>query len=164
MSIQSEYFLKTKSSVVQLELIEFNHPNTGPFRFVRNKVDGVSAFVDSAYQTFNYYPMKISQLGVRDNLDSGFKIEFGDVNLVLAAQLDAIRAASGFGTKPTVRYWSFRSDDLAVPLYGPFTFEITTISFTKQGAMFEAHAPFANINKTGEVYSLARFPMLRGFL
>jgi hypothetical protein len=30
--------------------------------------------------------------------------------------------------------------------------------------MFEAKAPSLNVNKTGELYTFDRFPMLKGFL
>ena len=67
-------------------------------------------------------------------------------------------------TKPTLRYWVYRSDDLTVPMAGPLVFEVTSVSTKGPSATVEAIAPEKNASTTGETYSFARFPMLRGFI
>lgn len=163
----STYFLNSKSSIVQLELLEVSHPNfTQTYRLVRNAINGVTVTLeDASVRTFNYYPLRIESLGTRDNLDFGIKIDFGDLGEVLPLELDAVAGATnGYQTKPKVRYWTYRSDDLAKPLYGPLVLEVTNFSFNREGASFEAKAPSLNLNRTGEIYKIDRFPMLRGFL
>lgn len=66
--------------------------------------------------------------------------------------------------KPTVKYRVYRSDDLTAPLDGPFTFEVVSIAFKKEGATLQCNAPRLNLVSTGEQYDMDRFPMLRGFL
>jgi len=162
----STYFLNAKSSVVQLELLEVSHPNfTQTYRLVRNAINGVTVTLEDAnVRTFNYYPLRIESLGARDNLDYGIKIDLGDLGEVLPVELDAVATANGYLTKPTVIYRTYRSDDLTKPLFGPLLLEVTNFSFNKDGASFEAKAPALNLNRTGEVYKLDRFTMLRGFL
>jgi hypothetical protein len=92
------------------------------------------------------------------------KIQLGDLGEILPKELDAISAGVGFGIKPTLKYRTYRSDDLSAPLYGPITLEISALTFKKEGAAFEAHAPRLNSTATGELYSTIRFPMLRGFI
>lgn len=166
MSNYSEFFLKSKSSVVQLETLEISHPSfTKIYRIVRNAVEGVTVKLENEiYADFTYYPLQIENAGVRDDLDQSLKINLGDLGEVLPKELDEVSSKDGFSIKPTVVYRTYRSDDLERPLFGPVVLEISSFAFNREGSSFEAKAPSLNINKTGEVYKLDRFPMLRGFL
>lgn len=166
MTTYAEFFLKSKSSVVQLETLEISHPNfTKVYRVVRNAVEGVTVTLEnSTVATFDYYPLQVENAGVRDDLDQAIKIILGDLGEVLPKELDEVSSNNGFGIKPTVIYRTYRSDDLSRPLFGPVALEVSSFAFNREGSTFEAKAPSLNINKTGEVYKLDRFPMLRGFL
>jgi hypothetical protein len=166
MTTYAEFFLKSKSSIVQLETLEISHPNfTKTYRIVRNAVEGVTLILENGSSaTFDYYPLQIENAGVRDDLDQSIKINLGDLGEVLPKELDEVSSNNGFGIKPIVIYRTYRSDDLTRPLFGPVTLEVSTFAFNREGSAFEAKAPSLNINKTGEIYSLDRFPMLRGFL
>ena len=96
-------------------------------------------------------------------LDQSFTISLGDLGEILPAELDAVATADGFDEKPVLIYRTYRSDVLTAPLF-VITLEVESFTFNEQGAVFEAKAPSLNINKTGETYTFARFPMLRGFL
>lgn len=167
MSAYSEYFLNSRSSIVQLELVEITHPNfTQPYRIVRNARDGITVDLadDEQGVEFEYFPLRVEPQGARDDLDASIKVDLGDVGEVVPAEVDAVAEAGGFLTKPAVRYWTFRSDQLGAPIYGPLHLEIPSFSFTPEGSSFEAKAPSLNSNKTGIRYTLEDFPMLRGFL
>lgn len=166
MSNYSAFFLNTPSSVVQLELLEISHPSfTKVYRIVRNAINGVTVTLeDSSVHTFDYYPLQITPTTASDDLDQALKIDLGDLGQVLPTELDAVAAAANFKVKPTCKYRAYRSDDLTAPLLGPLSFVISEISFTKQGASFNAGAPKLNISSTGEIYSMDRFPGLRGFI
>lgn len=165
MSAYTQFFLSTSSSVVQLECLEISHPDmTRAYYIVRNHADGVTAKVDGLNKRFEYYPLKVTRSGSRSDLDHGIRVDIGDLGLVWPQELDAIAAGGRFSTKPKVRYWTFRSDDLNTPLFGPLTLEMVSFSFSKDGASFEAKAPQLNYGQTGEAYVIERFPMLRGFI
>lgn len=166
MSDYSEFFLSSRSSVVQLELIEVSHPSfSQDYRVVRNAVNGVTVTLETlAEATFDYYPLRITSQGARDDLDQAFRIDLGDLGEVLPKELDAVAEADTFSTKPTVVYRTYRSDDLTKPLFGPLRLEVDTFSFKAEGSSFVARAPRLNDTGTGERYSLDRFPMLRGLL
>lgn len=166
MTTYAEYLLNSSRSVIEYETVEISHPNfTQTYRVVRNAVAGLTAKVETGItSTFQYYPLKISASGARDNLDCSLTFQLGDLGEVLPAEMDAIDAASGWTTKPTVIYRTFRSDDLTAPMFGPITLEVVDFSFKREGCQFEARAPWLNVVKTGELYDLDRFPMLRGFL
>ena len=161
-----EYFLNSDRDVVRLELVEISHPAfTQVYRRVRNARDGVTVTLEDGSQAaFDYYPMAITELSDQANLDTGVRIDFGDLGEVLPRELDAAYAADLMNIKPRVVYRAYRSDDLSAPMIGPLHLEAPTFSFKAEGASFEAAAPYVNNNKTGETYNLARFPMLRGFM
>lgn len=166
MSDYTEFFLNSSSSVAKLETLEIYHPNfSKPYRLVRNAVDGITASIETGEMVvFDYYPMRITATGTSDDLDTGVRIDLGDLGELLPSEFDAVAAAGGFGIKPILKYREYRSDNLNFVLNGPIVLEVRTFSFKREGASFEAKAPSLNINKTGEVYTFDRFPMLRGFL
>lgn len=160
------YFLDSDRSVVRLELLEISHPSfTQVYRRQRNVREGVTVTLeDDTEAEFPYYPLAITELGDQANLDTGLRIDFGDLGEVLPRELDAAYADDSMDVKPIVIYRAYRSDDLSAPLVGPLRLEAKSFSFQRTGASFEAAAPYVNNNKTGETYNMTRFPMLRGFL
>jgi hypothetical protein len=166
MTTYAEFFLNSRSSVVQLETLEISHPNfTKVYRIVRNAVKGITATLETgSIVIFDYYPLRIENNGSRDDLDQSLTITLGDLGEVLPLELDSVASAQGFNEKPVVTYRTYRSDDLTQPLFGPVILEVESFAFNREGSTFTAKAPSLNINKTGELYKLERFPMLRGFL
>lgn len=160
------YFLNSGSDVVAFECIEISHPAfTQTYRRVRNHRDGISVVLETGEGAiFDWYPMQIEELGDSADLDNGVRISFGDLGEVLPRELDAVLEADLMAVKPTVVYRVFRSDDLSAPMIGPINLEATSFSFNKQGATFEASAPYVNRNRTGETYGLSRFYTLRSML
>ena len=166
MSDYTEFFLNSNSSVVQLELLEISHSLFSKvYRIVRNAVNGVTVTHETsvAYE-YSYYPTKIESKGVRDDLDNAIQITVGDLGMVIPNELDLVSAGNGYSEKPKCTYRTYKSNNLAGPLFGPLKLEIDAFAFNKEGATFLARAPSLNVNKTGELYLLERFPMLRGFL
>lgn len=161
----AEFFLNSRSDVVEFELLELSHPAfMQTHRVVRNSREGVTVTLDGTQQTFQYYPVRIDEQTTRDNLDFSLKLSFGDLGEVLPAEMDAVEEADGYATKPTIRYIIYRSDDLTAPIFGPLILEAKAFTFNRDGATFDAKAPDLNVLKTGELYRFNRFPMLKGFL
>lgn len=167
MSRYAEFFLASRADVVQLDLIEISHPDFSQvYRIVRNAVDGVTVNLGPGEEAafFQWYPIGLSAIGATDDMDAALRIEFADLGEVIPEELDRIDEAGGWLIKPAVRYWSFRSDDLTAPLIGPLELEIGEMGGNDTGTGFEARAPQINASRTGERYTLDRFPMLRGAL
>jgi hypothetical protein len=164
MSNYSQFFLNSSSHVVQLELLEISHPDFSQvYRIVRNAINGVTVTLeDASSHTFDYYPVKITPTGSSNDLDQKIELQFGDLGEILPMELD--RVLERPSTKPTLLYRTYRSDDLTAPLFGPQKFQINMITFKKEGALMEATAARLNLNTTGEVYTMDRFPILNGFL
>lgn len=166
MSNYSQFFLNSQGNIVQLETVEISHPSfSQTYRIVRNAIQGMSATLeDATLGVFQYYPLRLTPTKASDDLDQVIKTELGDLGQVIPQELDNVNAAGTFLTKPVFKYRTFRSDDLSAPLFGPLTLQVSNLSFTKQGCSFDAAAPTINVNSTGEVYTINRFPMLKGFL
>lgn len=166
MSEYSEFFLNSKSSVVQLDCVEISHSSfTQTYRVVRNATLGITVkHEDGSDYEYEYYPFDISAEGVRDDLDQIIKIAFGDLGEIIPNEIDAVKAANNTKELPKVVYRTYRSDDLDNVLYGPVVLEVKDFPFTHNGCSFAARAPSLNIKRTGEAYTLPRFPALRGLL
>lgn len=167
MSSYTEYFLNSNATVVQLETLEISHPSFSKvYRIVRNAMNGITAKLEDGVTmaTFEYYPLQLKQTGSSDDLDQKLQIDLGDLGETIPTEIDNCFAAATMLTKPTVLYRVYRSDDLTQPLDGPFRYELTTLGQKIEGASFAAEAPRLNNSRTGDVYTLTRFPMLTGFL
>jgi len=166
MSAYSEYFLSRSRRVVGLQLLEISHPNFSQTYYkVRNARGGVTVTLEnSSVQLFDYLPMRITQIKATDDLDTGITVIMRDVGVTLPKEIDNVDVNDGYGVQPTVIYRLYRSDQLGAPLYGPIPLKVRVVTFDRGGLTFEAIAPRLNYNKTGELYTFDRFPMLRGFL
>ena len=161
MSSLTEYFLNRPATVDKYECLSISHPSfSKTYNIVRNARLGITA--ESI--VYEYYPLEIKSLGARPNLDSGFKINLGDLGEILPVELDNVATADTLNTKPVVIWRTYQSDDLTQPLQGPLTLEISDFAFTHGACSFDAKAPSLNNNRTGENYSIAKFPMLRGVM
>lgn len=160
------FFLNSRTSVAYLETLEISHPNfTQTHRIVSNAADGVTVTLETgARAAFVFLPVRVRPTGSGDDLDQIIRVDLGDLGEIIPAELDAVAAAEGFSVKPTVLYRVYRSDDLTAPLLGPLRLEVHNLNSNQDGSSFEARAPALNLNRTGELYRLERFPMLRGFL
>jgi hypothetical protein len=166
MSNYSEFFLKSSSKVVQLELLEISHPSWSKvYRVVRNAVNGVTVQLeDYSTQTFEYYPTKIDFEGDKDDLDQKYNILFGDLGEILPLELDRMLAANTINIKPKIVYRLYRSDRLSSPMTSPVRLEVQDFTFNQDGCNIHATAPSLNLLQTGEEYTTDRFPTLLSYL
>ena len=134
----TEYFFNRTADIGRFECLSISHPSfSKTYHVVRNSRLGLTAEgVD-----YEYYPLEIVSLGARPNLDSGFKINMGDLGEIIPAEVDLVASDDDFATKPVVIWRTYRSDDLAQPLQGPLTLEVKELAFKREGCSFEAKAP-----------------------
>ncbi len=157
-----DFFLGSRSDVVELDLLEITHPNfTKPYRFARNAVEGIT-LQDGRF--FQYYPAKIKTISGEDNLDYGINVSLGDLSEVLPPEIKQLRATDNLSIKPTVSHWVYRSDDLSAPMKQSINLELDDFSFNHESSFFVAKAPTLNNSKTGRVYNVEDFPMMESFL
>lgn len=166
MSDRSEFYLSGARSVARIELMEVTHPNfTKDYYLCRNVVEGVNVVLEDARRVyFGFYPIQIAPTTVSDDLDRGFTLTIGDTGDTLPTEIEAVYNADGFRVRPKFVYREYRSDNLTVPLAGPLNLEIADVTEGIEGFTFVASSPGANYSKTGELYRIDRFIMLRGTL
>lgn len=166
MSKYSEFFFNSSSNVVNIETFEISHPSfSKTYWIVRNAMNGITANLeDGTSQTFDYYPLQVKRTGASDDLDQKLEVQLGDLGMVIPQEIARCHAAGTMSTKPTLKYRAYRSDDLNSPMDGPFRFEVTTVPRKRAASALQAGAPRLNSNRTGETYTMLRFPMLRAFL
>lgn len=162
----AEFYLGSKRSVVQLDCLEIGHPSfSKTYRVVRNACNGITVdHEDTLPYVYDYYPLRLQRTGAADDLDSTLQVTLGDLGELVSSEIDHVRAADTFHIRPTVNFRQYRSDDLTGPIWGPYRFEAPTFQMTREGTVFTAQAPKLNLVTTGKLYSMDRFPMLRGFL
>lgn len=166
MSQYSEFFLRASGGVVALECFELAHPDfSETYRIVLQSCTGIRVrHEDGLYYDYQYCPAATKDSGNSGDLDQKLQIGFGDLGEIIPKELDRVKAADNFVVKPTVRYRIYRSDDLDNAMVGPAILQGTNFTRDFSGSNFEAHAPYLNITRTGEFFSLTNFPGLRGFL
>lgn len=167
MSEYSEFFLGSGPHVVHLELIEISHARfTQTYRFARNAINGVTVTHENppgGSFDYSYLPMQIRRLGAPNNLDQNLRITLGDVGQIVAQEIEEVIRTNAMATRPVLKYRAYSSEDLTVPMFGPTVHEIVTPIFTKQGVSFEATSPRLNLSRTGKLYEVKQFPMLKPF-
>lgn len=163
----TEFFLNRAGSVIMLECLEFSHPSfSKTYYVVRNAPDGATVtHEDASTHTYEYTPLKIELGNATDDLDQKLNIALADLGRVLPAEVDAALAGSYAHIAPKLKYRAYRHDDLSQPLISLQVLEVTSLSRDAEGiTTIEAKAQGLNNNRTGQIYSLDRFPLLRGLL
>lgn len=168
MDIYKSFFLNSSSGVVPLECVEISHPDFSvPFRFVKNDTEGVTVKHESAGPdvTYEYQPMSTQRSTVTNDLDQKLNLTIADVDDELIKSVVSARLGTNWKIRPSIRWRLYRDDDLTAPMVSLQTLEIATLSKDNSGnCTFDAQAPELNSVKTGEIYSLERFPLLRGMI
>lgn len=181
MSDLSEFFLGSSPAVAQLDLLEISHPNfSTTYRIVRNTQQDQLTALDVAGNhkrgvivtheggagpfEYEYVPARILPVATRDDLVQALSVNLGDTGDIIAKEIENIWLANGLGTRPVLKYRAYRSDDTSAPILGPLVLELASVTTSREGASFEARAPELNASRTGELYDVNRFPMLKPFL
>lgn len=167
MADYAEFFLNRSGEVIQLECLEFSHPSfSKTYYIVRNAPGGVTVtHEDSSSHAYEYAPVTIERANSSDDLDQKISVSFGDLGQTLPPEVDAALSGAYANQPPKLRFRSYRSDDLSQPLISLQVLDVTGLMRDAAGVTaFEAKAPELNTNKTGNIYSFDRFPLLKGVL
>ena len=153
----TSFFLNNHGGAVILECLEITHSTfTEPARFVKNDTDGVIA----EGQSYEYQPMSIKRNNVSNDLEQQLSITLADMEDHFFKQVINTMDSN---TRPSVVFKLFSDQDLVTPLMTMQKLEIASLSKDSAGlATFDAQAPELNSVKTGRIYTLEDFPLLRG--
>lgn len=166
---EPDFFFNSTRATSMIEGLHISHPSfsreyfvvRNPNPWMRVQPLGHGGGVVQEYQ---YLPLRLRPMESRGDLDFGIGVDLGDLGEIIPDELQRARDAGTHHIRPTAIYRAWRSDRLNEPMEGPIKLQVDQITRTRDGATFDAIAPHLNLTRTGETYSLERFPMLRGFL
>ena len=162
MANQNSFFLTDTSAVRKVDTIELNHPDwSKPFFFQSEWIDEdmIATNEDGAKVTYQYQLFQVDRNNVVADLDQGVSITFADYIDELKT---AINSADHMKAV-TLKYRMFRDDDLSSPLDFIQTLQVLKVNNDANGTVtFEASAEQLNSVKTGDVYTINKFPALKG--
>ena len=153
------FFLNANGGVVALECIEISHPSFPKvYRYVKNDTEGVTA----SGVHFDYQPMSIKRNNVTNDLDQTLSLTLADVDDELMNDVKKIHSSAFSKQKPECSFKIYRDDDLSEPMVTMSSLEIPVVSKDTAGLVtFEAQAPRLNSVRTGRLYTIEDFPLLR---
>lgn len=145
--------------VYVIDTLEISHSLLSTRYLLTREPTGLTATLETAETvTFEGTNINIILNSAKNDLDSNFSFTLPDIDNILDDELDLIPLDN---TEPIVCiYRSFNSDDLSAPS-SIFELEVLNVSQKKGVFTIECGVPQLNWNKTGEIYTYDRFPMLR---
>lgn len=158
------YLINNTDDARLIELIEISHPSLTETFLLTPTPEPVSLTLENG-STITPRPvnMSVKKSSSRDDLDERFTFTISDIYGQLNDQADLIPLDDQ--TPVTLTYRGFISSDTSEPSEGPYILQISSMTQTTDGAVsLEAQSPSLVVNRTGELYTYDRFPMLRGFL
>ena len=161
-----DFYLKGNPNDALLQLIEVTHPAFSKvYRYVKNAVDGVTVTHENGVDYwYEYSPLSIKKSKSSDDLDQSLDIGVGDLGLEFPLEIDRLRASDYSQQKPSLHYREYLMSDLTKPMLSILNLEVTDYHPKSNGALFTCRAKQLNLSKTGEVYTLDKFPTMRGFV
>lgn len=159
-----EFYLEGDRNTALIETYEISHPAfSRVYRYVRNDGRGGDfTLEDGTVEAFEFYPLEATRIPVNDNLDATLAISLGDVNDILANEIDALRSSVHMNERPTLTYRSYASNDYTTIVDGPFVLDVTAAERRTGLSQLDAEVPRLNDLRTGERYTVSRFPMILG--
>lgn len=160
MANPNSFFLTNTASVSKIDAIEFYHPDFGYIRYQYDDEEGLDLKHEDGYTKHYYFEsFDITRGNTTSDLDQSFSITFSDYNDFLK---DHINSANHM-TQIVFSWRQYRSDDLNSPMFIQRDLYIIRVNYDGSGLVtFEASAEQLNNVKTGDSYTLDRFPTLRG--
>lgn len=162
-----DYFLRGDPDDIRLALVEVSHPSFRyTYRYVQNHASGVTVTHENGERrSYQYSPITIKKSKSDNDLDQSITIGVGDLGELLPADIDRLRNSQQYSqVRPVLNYREYLLSDLSKPVLSVLGLEVTDWQPNKDGSVFVCKARELNLTKTGTVYTLDKFPTLRGFI
>lgn len=155
------YFLTDTSRLIKLECVEIDHPDfVVPLRFVRNDEDGIVVkHEDSTQVEYEYRSFEVQKGNTVADLDQNIGITFADQDDSLKTLFYAVDHTK----EASFKYRAYREDNLEYPMIVLQTLNIISFNSDADGFVtFDASAEQLNDVRTGLIYTLDNYPLMRG--
>lgn len=159
-----EYLASAPQTRYALEVVSISHSAlTRTYNLWGEALDGEVTDEDGNVLEVQSTNFNVVPAGSEANLDQMFRITIDttDQENVLRKELDRIPLSTN--ERIVVVYRVYMSDYLTEPQAVQYL-QAEGIAFTRGAATISAGSPRLNILRTGALYTMSRFPMLRGFL
>lgn len=163
MADYTSFFLNAKGGLLRIDCIEISHPSFSKvFRFVRNVRDGILVkHEDGLEYQYTHEVFELNRSNVTADLDQTIQITFADYKDELKLEVES----ADYTQPATFKYRAYRDDDLSMPMIVLETLQVISVNNDSFGIVtFDAKAEGLNDVKTGLIYSIEDYPMLRALL
>lgn len=159
------FLLDARTDVAQIATLSLTHPSfSQDYHLTSNHPDGFTGTLeDASVVDFEPCPLDIRWRGEQNDTVQSLRVRIGDVGEIIATEIDNLRADDSMDIRPVARFRLWRDDDYSAPMRVYPALEIRETTRDRRGAVFQATARRINDKGTGERFTNARFPMLRGF-
>lgn len=159
-----EFLASAPQNIHEIQVVSISHSDmTQAYHLWAEPYDGQVTTEGDVVLDVMGVNMEIKRAGSHPNLDQAFDISLDTVDAddTFRKEMDLIPL--GTEEKIVVVYREYLSDDLTEP-QAVAVLEAEGVTYTRGFASISAIVPKCNITRTGELYTLKRIPMLRGFL
>ena len=162
-----EIFVSAPVSKTELEVIELSASWFSKTYYLQNQVaEEISVTLETSdVVDVDYVPMNISQSSSNGDLNDSKSITIQYVNDIVATEMDNYNPLSD--DKPILSsrlYTLYRDGTVSDIKAGPIKLPINELTRTEEGTSITASSRPVNNTGTGEIATVERAPMLRGFL
>ena len=159
MSSAEDFVFQTASSVMLYQTIKISHSSfSQDYYLVSNNSNGVTI----GGRFYTYVPISIPPIGFNSSLDRSISIRMTDVGEVLGNEIDRATNDGALTEATELEIKLFRSDDLSELTDNSLVLSVTDTTYDGEGVAIEAGSKSLNVLRTGEIYSFAKFPSMRG--
>ena len=153
----------------ELEVISFSAPwFSKTYYLQRQFTEDIQVTLETGITVdVMYAPMNIDQASSNADLNYERNVSIQMVNDLIAAENDNYDPEMNGSQTPTFQsrgFIAYRDGTISGIKYGPITLPVKTIKTNNQGAIINVTTKPGNDYATGEVATVTRVPMLRGFV
>ena len=163
-----EIYASAPVDKAQLEVISFSAPwFSKTYYLQRQYTEDIQVTIETGeIVDVLYAPMSIDQASSNADLNYERNINMQMVNDLIASESDRYNAVINEGETPIFQsrgFIAYRDGTISGIKYGPISLPVKTIKTNNQGAVINVTTKPSNDYATGEVATVTRVPMLRGF-
>ena len=158
------YLLNNPQGERIIEVVSISHPDMTQTYHITPTPEAVSVtFEDSSVVVPEPKNMTVEKSKSKDDLDEQFIFNFSDPEGLISSEAALIPLDTDDDV--IVEFRTFMASDTSAPAEGPFKLiGVSMTPSTDATVTIRAQSPSLVVNRTGELYTYERFPMLRGFL
>ena len=158
------YLLNNPDNERIIEVISISHPDmTQTYHITPTPEPVTVVFEDNQIISPEPKNMTVEKSRSKDDLDEQFIFNFSDPEGLIASEASLIPLDTDDDV--LIQFRTFMASDPSGPAEGPFNLAgVSMTASTDSTVTIRAQSPSLIVNRTGELYTYERFPMLRGFL